>query len=163
MRGYMNVASGGAVADEKGAADIPSMKCTVRTRDVSWRATDVAATVIVEFEAAGASELSVTPSLHLIALPKRTGPSQKEYWAPFALATGASTNVTQKLTPSSGEKVSVRVIPGRLLWARTVSSVWPSKSFRSAVPPGRYALQAQVEVNSARTVYSNEVAITVVK
>lgn len=152
------------LSQEKGDDQIPKIKCTINTNDVAWHSRSADATVAVEFQFQGATDLSVMPSLHMTALPKKQGLDQNEYWAPFAIPSGVSTKETQKLSPVGGPNTrSLRLVPGRLLWAPTKSSVWPSQEFAKTVPPGEYSLQVQLEINGGTTISSNEVTITLLK
>ena len=125
----------------------------------------------VEFQCQGATDMSAMPSLHLIALPKKQGLDQTEYWAPFAIPDGASTKNNQKLNPAPFVRLiqgrllwaPTKSSVGRLLWAPTKSSVWPSQEFAKTVPPGEYSVQVQLEMNSGETISSNEVTVTVLK
>jgi len=148
----------GEMTQEKGTDESPKIKCTISTNDVAWHLKSADA-VAVEFQFQGAADLSAMPSLHMIALPKRHGLDQNEYWAPFAIPSGTSSKETQKLSPAG----SVRLVPGRLLWASTKSSVWPSQEFAKTVPPGEYSLQVQLEINGGKTISTNEVTVTVLK
>jgi hypothetical protein len=142
----------------KGQQQSPTIRCEIRTNDVTWHLKSADAAV-VEFQCQGATNMSAMPSLHMIALPKKQGLDQTEYWAPFAIPGGASTKNSQKLAPAP----SARLVPGRLLWAPTKSSVWPSQEFAKTVPPGEYTVQVQLEINSGETISSNEVTVTVAK
>lgn len=142
----------------KGQEQTPTIRCTIRTNDVSWHLKSADAAV-VEFQCQGATDMSAMPSLHMIALPKKQGLDQTEYWAPFAIPGGASTKNNQRINPG----LSVRLVPGRLLWAPTKSSVWPSQEFTKTVPPGEYSVQVQLEINSGETISSNEVTVAVLK
>jgi hypothetical protein len=131
---------------------------------VNWRFEKTGAAVALEIQFQGARELSVMPSLRLIALPKKHGLDQTEYWAPFNITNGASAKESQKLTPADGAKPrSIRLVPAQLLWAPTKSSVWPSQDFAKTVPPGRYNLQVQLELSGGKTISSNEVEINIIK
>lgn len=138
-----------------------SIRCTIRTNEVIWHLKNPEA-AIVEFQFQGAGDLSAMPSLHMTALPKKQAMDKNEYWAPFAIPGGASTRETQRLSSARSVR-SVRLVPGRLLWAPTKSSVWPSQEFTRTVPPGQYSLQAQLETDGGKTLSSNEVTITVLK
>jgi len=150
--------SEGNLRQENADDQSPKIKCTISTNDVIWHLKSADAAV-VEFQFQGATDLSAMPSLHMTALPKKQGLDQNEYWAPFAIPSGASAKETQKLSPAR----SVRLVPGRLLWAPTKSSVWPSQEFTKTVAPGEYSLQVQLETDGGKTISSNEVTITVLK
>jgi hypothetical protein len=160
----MKDSSEGEMRQEKGADQGPKIKCRISTSDANWRSENTGATVAVDIQFQGATELSVMPSLHMIALPKKHGLNQNEYWAPFAIPSGASTKMTQKLSPARETSTrSVRLVPGQLLWAPTMSSVWPAEEFAKTVPQGEYNLQVQLEIKGGKTISSNEVTITVLK
>ena len=104
------------------------------------------------------------PSLFLTALPKKNDVGHPEYWAPFNIATGASSSEWQKFGPDvQAHLISVRLAPHRLLWASTKSSVWPSENIAKVVLPGVYSLQARIEIKGGKTVLSNEVRVMVLK
>ena len=137
------------------------IKCIISTNDMTWHSGSGDAAIAVEFQLQGATELSLMPSLHMTALPKRQGVDENEYWAPFAIPSGASTKETQKLRAAGVH--SLRLVPGQLLWAPTKSSVWPSQQFAKIVPPGEYSLQVQLEIEKGGTITSNEGTVTVLK
>jgi hypothetical protein len=151
-----------SVLNQQADDQSPKLKCTISTSDVNWRTGNEQAEVSVDIQFQGTTELSVMPSVHLIALPKKHGLEQSEYWAPFAVPAGASTKVKQKVSAGTGAH-GVRLVPTHLLWAPTKSSVWPSQSFAKAVPTGRYSVQVQLELGDGKTVSSNEIEITVIK
>jgi hypothetical protein len=138
------------------------IKCTASTSDATWHSDNASATVLVEIHFQGTVQVKLMPSLHLMALPKKHGLQQEEYWAPFDVTSGASTKENQKLDPAARAR-SVRLIPAELLWAPAKSSIWPSQDFSKTVPPGHYSLQVQLELKNGKTISSNEVSITVVK
>ena len=146
------------VRQAKGREQASTIRCEIKASDVTWHLKSVDAAV-VGFQCQGPTDMSAMPSLHMIALPKKQGLDQTEYWAPFAIPSGASTKNSQKLSPAP----SVRLVPGRLLWAPTKSSVWPSQEFAKTVPPGEYSVQVQLEINSGETISSNEIKVTVLK
>src|SRR6266480_1158507 len=161
---HMRNFSDGVLKQEQGDDQSPKIQCTINTNDVKWETRKAGAEVSVEIQFEGTAELSVLPSVHLIALPKKHNLEQREYWAPFAVTTGASTKEKQRLTPvTAAHSLSVRVVPSQLLWAPTKSSVWPSHSFAKAVPPGQYGLQVQFELSDGKTISSNEVEIAIIK
>lgn len=134
----------------------------IRTSHLEWRAEKEEATVSVEIRLQGTVEITAWPSLRLVAVSKTPGPVQQEYWAPFDLTTGLGTKADQRLSPADGtHPLSVRLVPSRLLWAATKSSVWPSQPLAKVVPGGNYVLRVQIEVEDGRTVSSNEVEISI--
>jgi hypothetical protein len=140
------------------------IKCTIRTSDLTWRTETVGTTVLVVIQCQGTSGFTVMPSLHLVPLPRQSGPDQGEYWAPFNLTTGASTKKWQVVSPTTETHTrSVRLPPTKLRWASTKSSVWPFQEFTKTVLPGRYSLHVELEVSGGKTVSSNEIKITVLK
>jgi hypothetical protein len=138
--------------------------CKITTSDTSWRLKKSSATVSVEIQYMGSSEISVMPSLELFGLPKKEGLGQIEYWAPFALSTGESTKSQQKLapTPKAGP-LSVHLLPRKLFWASSLSSVWPDRNLVKTVPPGNYSVQVQLELSDGTKVVSNEIPISILK
>lgn len=144
----------------KGGDQSPRISCLVTANDVNWRQGSATGEVSATIQFEGAAEISVMPSINLVALPKGSDLRRSEYWAPFDLVTGASTRERQNLTPVS-EVLSVRLVPARLLWAPAISSVWPSQTFAKTVPPGRYSLQVQLEFDAGKTILSNEVEIAI--
>ncbi len=162
-RHSMSFSEGDLTQDKKGG-EAPKFRCTISTSDVEWSPSSAKSAVSVRIQFERVTEVSVMPSLHLIALPKRHGLSQVEYWAPFDVNSGATTKESQVLrVENKAITRSVRVIPTQLLWASTKSSVWPFQGFERTVRPGRYSVQVQLELAEGTTVRSNEVAITVVK
>ena len=164
LNGDMKNFPEGELRQEKGDNQSPKISCTISTNGVNWRSQKTGTAVTVHIQFQEAMELSVMTSLHLIALPKKHGLDQNEYWAPFAIANGASTKETQKLSSAGASSpLSDRLVPAQLLWAPTKSSVWPSQDFAKTVPPGEYGLQVQLEINGGKTISSNEVMVTVLK
>jgi len=138
--------------------------CRITASDTNWRLKKSSATVSVEIQYLGSSEISVMPSLELFRLPKTEGLGQIEYWAPFALSTGVSTRSQQELVPTSKPgPLSVKLLPAELLWAPSLSSVWPDGNLVKTVPPGNYSLQVQLELSDGTKIASNEIPITILK
>src|SRR5262245_40909858 len=137
--------------------------CTIQTSQLNWRHNEEA-TVSVQIRVQGVSEITALPSLLLTTVQKTSEPIQGAYWAPFDITTGSSTKKSQKMQ-STGETNprSLRLVPSRLLWARTISSVWPSQTLTKTVPPGKYRLQVQFELEAGKTVSSNELEISITK
>lgn len=158
----MKDVSAGMLNQEMGNDQSPKLKCTVSINNSRWRTGNQGAEISVEIQFQGTTELSVMPSVHLAALPKKHDLEQSEYWAPFAIPTGASTKEQQKVS-AAGRVHSVRLAPTQLLWASTKSSVWPSQNFAKAVAPGRYSLQVELELTDGKVVSSNEIEITIAK
>jgi len=143
----------------------PHIECRVTTTDAQWRRGKKNPLVSVKLEAGNAVNVSVMPSLHLMALPKQAGPREDEYWAPFSMTDGKEIHDWQLLDLPPGSPVSVQVSPVRLLWGLTKSSgsIWPTQRFSKAVLPGKYSLQVQIETKNGRTISSNEIEITVAR
>jgi len=140
------------------------IKCTISTSDLTWHNEAAGTSVFVVTQCQGIRGFTVMPSLHLAPLPTPSGPDHGEYWAPFNLTTGASTKESQIVSPSTETQMrSVRLLPTKLLWAPTKSSVWPSQNFAKTVPYGRYSLRLELEVNGGKTVSSNEIKINILK
>ena len=143
---------------------ISKIKCTISTSDLTWRNEVAGTSVFVVTQCHGTSGFTVMPSLHLAPLTANSGLDHGEYWAPFNLTTGASTKESQTVSPSTETQIrSVRLLPTKLLWAPTKSSVWPSQNFAKTVPSGRYRLRLEIEVNGGKTVSSNEIKINILK
>lgn len=141
-----------------------TIHCVVHTSRHDWHVENDGATVSVEIRFEGISQIRMLPSLHLISVPKVQGSIGEEYWAPFDIAAGSTVKAKQLLRPTGKtHSRSVRVIPSRLLWAPTQSSVWPSQTFAKTVPAGRYVVRVQVELEGGETITSNEVEIGVAK
>lgn len=158
--GFAESASG----QENGSNESPEITCIITTNNSKWRSKRAVATVSVGIEFQGMVRVSVMPSVHLTALPKSDGMTQNEYWAPFSVATGASTRNWQKLSiPTGKRRYSLRLVPSRLRWASTRSSVWPSQAMAKTVPPGDYSLVVHLETSEGKAVVSNELKITVLK
>lgn len=155
---------GGVLSQEVGGKRSTEIRCTIATKDVRWRVGDKDTAVEVYIQSKGATDLSVLPSLHMILLPKKQGLDPNEYWAPFAIPNGASTKKTQKLsTTGDARTLSVRLVPARLLWASTKTSVWPSQEFAKIILPGKYSLNVQLEIDGGRTISSNGITVSVLK
>jgi hypothetical protein len=164
LGGHLMGFAKGEPQQETREGQTPKVKCTISTTDVKWRLGGEHPAVSIHIQFQGAAEVSVMPSIHLSALPKRHGLDQVEYWAPFNVNTGVTSRESQKVRAGSKSNArSVRVIPTQLLWAPTKSSVWPCQGFAKTVPPGRYSLRVELELVTGSTVRSNEIAITVVK
>jgi hypothetical protein len=154
-------AGGGEMAQgaEKGGRSM--IDCTMRTSNPIWRPGEEA-TISVEIRFPGGGEFTVLSSVNLVAVPKTAGLLQEEYWAPFDIATGSSTKEWQKLQPTDETHArSVRMVPSRLLWAATKSSVWPSQPLERAVPRGKYLLRVEFALEPGKTASSNEVEVTI--
>jgi hypothetical protein len=151
---------GGETARGAEQSRSPAIDCTIRTSDVLWRPREEV-TVSVEIRAQGAADVMGLPSLQLLALPRTPGPISEEYWAPFDM-TGSSTHLGQKIQPADEtHPMIVRLIPSRLLWAATRQSVWPSQPLAKAVPPGKYLLRVEIELEPGKRTSSNEIEITI--
>jgi len=79
----------GAEEDRQSTID-----CTITTSHPIWRP-DEEATVSVEIRFQGVGDITVSPSINLVAVPKTAGPLQEQYWAPFDIPTGSSTQKRQ--------------------------------------------------------------------
>ena len=153
---------GNAEDQKKAVVSESDIGCTITTTDANWDAKKATSVVSVEVEHPEFIRASAIPSVRLIALPRKEGIYQDEYWAPFNITTGASTKNWQKIA-NSIHALSIHLNPFQLLWAPTKSSVWPAQAFSKTVPEGQYILQVQIEVNGAKTFLSNEVKITITK
>jgi hypothetical protein len=49
------------------------------------------------------------------------------------------------------------------LWAATRQSVWPSQPLAKAVPPGKYLLRVEIELESGKRTSSNGIEITIIQ
>jgi hypothetical protein len=145
--------------------EITGVKCNISAPNLQWRLKDTTATVSLEVEFHGKVDVVVMPSVQLTALPKRANElEQDQYWAPFDLASGASTNHWKRLTNGDEtQRHTLQLVPSKLSWARTKSSVWPSRTFAGAIPPGQYSLQVKLDTRDYKTILSNEVTVTIVK
>src|ERR1700752_2119474 len=101
---HMTNLSDGVLNQENADAQSPKLKCIISTNNASWRLGNEGAEISVDVQVQGTAELSVMPSVHLIALPKKRDLEQSEYWAPFAVPTGASTKEKQKLSAATGSR-----------------------------------------------------------
>jgi hypothetical protein len=143
----------------------PNIKCTVDISSASWRYKDHSPVISIKIESTEEHDLSVIPSVRLMALPKKQGVKEDEYWALFGITAEANTHEWQRLKLSAKKPTMVHVSPKNLLWGLTKSSasMWPVQKFTEAVPPGKYSLQVQLKINSDKTISSNEIEVSVDK
>jgi hypothetical protein len=135
------------------------VRCSISTTDVNWVLDSHVAAVVVELRVDTPKAVTGVASLHLSALPKREDLGAVEYWAPFAV-NGRSTAARQTFHPSATKLTSIRILPSRLRWGTTKSSVWPAREFARAVPPGRYGVRVQIQLDEGASISSNELTIT---
>jgi hypothetical protein len=157
-------AEGSSKPESTTAAD-PVVICTVEAPSVRWHQKGKDSAVRVKIEAKEPASLSVVPSMHLMALPKKEEVEEDEYWSLFNIEAGASTHDWQRLALLADKPLSLQLAPTQMLWGLTKSSasIWPIQKFGKAVPPGRYSLQVQLKTSSGKVISSNEIEINVVK
>lgn len=151
---------GNAKVDAATTGQTPQILCSISTLDGNWRMEGDTSSVIVEIRSEAPTTVTGLLSLHLSPLPKQDDLGGG-YWAPFDV-NGRSTSSRQAIQPSGGRSTSIRLLPARLHWAPTKSSVWPAREFVRVVPPGRYTARVRIEVEKGTDISSNEVPVTVV-
>lgn len=158
---------GNAVSRDKsvqadGTTHASKIVCSIEVSKTNWSLKKTDATVSVKIQNQQQKDVIVMPSLNLIALPKREGLEQVEYWAPFNMASGEAAEQWQKMpSHQTGPAATEHLLVARLKWARTISSVWPSGAFAQTIQPGEYSVQVQLEMSGSGTVHSNEVHVTI--
>ena len=139
----------------------PRVTCEITTNTTNWRPDDAKVEVSVSIQLQGTEAVSGVPSLNLYALPEKALGSSN-YWAPFNVETGSSARGKQTITGREGPR-ALRLGPTRLFWAPSISSVWPHQSFAAIAVPGRYRLEAQIELSKGIIAKSNGIEITILK
>jgi hypothetical protein len=106
----------------------------------------------VEVSVASRSSAAIEEQVHtvLILEPSKAGASpgaEDGYWAPVDVGTARhyGANQPRHLSLSPGQILRSVLSPKALLWDRSISSMWPSRTLVDAVPSGRYSLYLEVE------------------
>jgi len=143
----------------------PRIECTIATTDTVWRGRKQGPLLSLTLNSEDAVSISVMPSVHLMALPKKEGPLEDEYWALFAIAGEKEIHDWQRIDLRPKTPLSIQLAPMELVWGLTKSSasMWPTQKFSNAVSPGKYNLQVQIETKNGRTILSNDIEITVAR
>jgi hypothetical protein len=141
--------------------------CTIQIERQTWdSANPSVVTGKLENLSEGALDISVVPVLYLrfkASSAQGLGPSDG-YWAPVDLLRGGPLGVDKhsigghadSIRPrpirlklaKKGDMIEFRVDAQNLLWAREISSVWPSEKFFVAVSPGEYDVQVVLETDN---------------
>jgi hypothetical protein len=152
------------------------IRCTIEVDNGAWkRDSPTAITGTIENLFDGSLDIAATPTLYL----SRTAFSREDrYWAPVDLLKDRPLSLDKRPIGSNGVGVAIRPIAKRLtfkkkgdsihfhidaqhvLWARTISSVWPSMKFFGVVEPGTYDLRLVLESQRGES-ESNRVKVVV--
>jgi len=141
-----------------------AVDCIAHASITNWTQENSGGSVVVNVRSREKTTLTVLASLELIPLQTKNDQQGNGYWAPFSLQTGNPPNAWEKLQMfSSNDATSVVLHPSQLLWAPTISSIWPSQQLFKTAPPGKYRLHIEISVDGANPVASNEIIITIAK
>jgi hypothetical protein len=142
-----------------------NIRCTIQVQDPEW--TPAAPAIVrgkVENLIQGSLEINVQPILYLSS--KTSGAERDKYWSPVDLFRDGPLPIDKRPMDQKGEVVAVKALPIKLifsskgesidfridarhvLWARKISSVWPSRGLFAAVEPGSYDLRLVLETKS---------------
>jgi hypothetical protein len=142
------------------------IQCLIQTERRQWnRQSEAIISGTIENLADGPLELDVDPALYLSS--RTSGRMGDKFWAPVDLLhdspVGTDKNhdvggVGVSIEPrpirlqfrKSGDKVDFRIDAQHLLWAKEISSVWPSSALFSAVKSDHYDLQLVLETDNGR-------------
>jgi hypothetical protein len=148
--------------------------CVIQTERNKWnRTTDAVISGTLENLTNG--PLGVELDAHFY-LSSRTGLAEMgdKYWAPVDLLHDKPISIEKhpvrpdKILPvpirlrfkSKGDKIDFRIDAQHLLWAKVISSVWPSSKLFTTVKSDEYDLQLVLETDSG-TVESSKVKVSI--
>jgi len=143
------------------------IRCVIQTERGQWnRTTEAVVFGTIENETDGPLELEVDPALYLSS--RTSSEMGDKYWAPADFlhdkpistkkhAIGADKKA-EGIEPvpirlqfkSKGDKIDFRIDAQHPLWAKVISSVWPSSHLFSTVKSDEYDLQLVLETDSGR-------------
>lgn len=114
-----------------------------------------------EWSRTGSIKVSVkcdtdTPIVAAMSARLQSRTSEDAFWAPFD-QNGKPTRERQKRLSSK----PIQLIPARLKWDSTKSSIWPSRSFSDAILPGKYDFFVQYELSDGQIVKSNQIQVVI--
>jgi hypothetical protein len=149
------------------AAPFGGIRCLIQTERPQWnRNTETIVSGTIENLTDGPLQLEVEPALYLTL---RTSSELGDgFWAPLDLLHDTSLGTNKRPVSGDGKVISIesrpillefktkgdaihfRIDAQHLLWAREISSVWPSSAFFSTVKSGDYDLQLVLETRNGR-------------
>jgi hypothetical protein len=134
--------------------------CEIQVEHRQWnRNSETAVSGTIENLNDGDLELDVNPTFYLS--PRAPGETGDKYWAPADVLHDSPIAINKNgggIEPrpihlrfkNKGDKIDFRVDAQHLLWAKVISSVWPSSSLFSTVKTGDYDLQLVMETENGR-------------
>jgi hypothetical protein len=150
------------------------LRCSVQTERRQWnRNTETIITGTIENLTDGRFELEVDPVLYLSS--RTSGEMGDKFWAPVDLLhdspirtdkhdDGVGVSIVplpiQLRFKNKDDKIDFRIDAQHLLWAKQISSVWPSSALFSTVKSDDYDLQLVLETDNGR-VESPKVTISI--
>ncbi|SRR5258706_569159 len=151
------------------------IRCVVQTERRQWnRNTDAIISGTIENRTEGPLELEVDPALYLSS--NTSSEMRDKFWAPVDLFHGNPIDTDKRDVGGVGvsiearpirlqfknkdDKIDFRIDAQHLLWAKEISSVWPSSALFSTVKSGDYDLQLVLETDKGR-VESSKVKISI--
>jgi len=143
------------------------VRCVIQTERRQWnRTAEAGVSGTIENLTDGMLEMEVDPTLYLSS--RTASEMGDKYWAPADFlhdkpistkkhAIGADKKA-EGIEPvpirlqfkSKGDKIDFRIDAQHLLWAKVISSVWPSSHLFSTVKSDEYDLQLVLETDSGR-------------
>jgi len=142
-----------------------ALRCVIETDRAEWNPTAPAVvTGKVENLSDGPLEIAVQPALYLTS--KTSSEERDKYWSPVDLFHNSTLGTDRHAIGAKGEAEAITAQPVRLqfkskgdiiafridvrdiLWAREISSVWPSEKFFAVVDSGAYDLELVLETKS---------------
>ena len=154
-----------------------SIRCTIQVQDREW--TPTAPAIVrgkLEKLRDGYLEIQVQPILYLSS--ERSRAERDKYWGPVDLFRDGPLPTDKRPIGNGGDVVAIKALPIKLafndksdsidfrvdarhvLWAREISSVWPSRELFDVVEPGNYDLRLVLETKSG-DIESASVAVLV--
>jgi hypothetical protein len=140
------------------------IRCVIKTERGGWnRTTEAVISGTIENLTAGPLKIAVDPTLYLSS--RTSSEMGDKYWAPADLLHDRSISIEKyAVSPDKqaegirrvpihlgfkreGDKIDFRVDAQHLLWAKAISSVWPSRQLFSTVKSGDYDLQLVLETD----------------
>jgi len=155
----------------------PYIRCVIQAQRSEWNpAAQAVLTGRIENLSDSPLEIAVEPILYLS--PQPGGAQRNRYWSPVDVLNDRPLGVNRHsmgpkgeaeaiearpihlMFRKKGDSVDFRIDARHLLWAREVSSVWPSLELFTVVAPGTYGLRLVLGTESGDS-ESNDIKIVV--
>lgn len=153
----------------------PDIRCSIEVDNREWKREGTALiTGTIENLLDGPLEVAVTPTLYL---SRPSFPREDLFWAPVDVLQDRPLSLDKRaiglksegvairpntlpLSFKKGDSIHFRLDANHILWARTISSVWPSMNLFAVVKPGTYDVRLVLESERGES-SSNPVKVVV--